>query len=115
MTNVDGAVRDKDMEALTLQTEFLTLAQQPGTSISVHKKKFDDVYKSYLEAGGAKMSEEQVVIRFLSSLDGLRHRDMCINIENQRKLGTARPATLVKMSLKLEVYYSSTGLCRYRF
>ena len=94
LTNVDGAVRDKDMEALTLQTEFLTLAQQPGTSISVHKKKFDDVYKSYLEAGGAKMSEEQVVIRFLSSLDGLRHRDMCINIENQRKLGTARPATL---------------------
>jgi hypothetical protein len=38
--------------------EFLTLAQQPGTNISVHKKKFDDVYKSYLETGGAKMSEE---------------------------------------------------------
>ena len=55
MTNVDGAVRDKDMGALTLQNEFLTLAQQPGTSISVHKKKFNDVYKSYLEAGGAKM------------------------------------------------------------
>ena len=32
LTNVDGAVRDKDMEALTLQTEFLTLAQQPGTT-----------------------------------------------------------------------------------
>jgi hypothetical protein len=40
------------------------------------------------------MSEEQVVIRFLSSLDGLRHINMCVNIENQRKLGTARPATL---------------------
>jgi hypothetical protein len=46
------------VEALSLQTEFLTLAQQHGTNISVHKKKFDDVYKSYLEAGGAKMSEE---------------------------------------------------------
>ena len=47
-----------------MQTEFLTLAQQPDTSISVYKKKFDDVYKSYLEAGGAKMSEVQVVILF---------------------------------------------------
>ena len=35
LTNVDGAVRDKDMEALTLQTEFLTLAQQPGTRRSL--------------------------------------------------------------------------------
>jgi hypothetical protein len=69
-----GAVRDEAMEALTLQTEFLTMTQQPGTSISVHKKKFDDVYKSYLEGGGAKMSDAQVVVRFLGSLDASRHR-----------------------------------------
>ena len=95
LTNVTcGAVRDEAMEALTLQTEFLTMTQQPGTSISVHKKKFDDVYKSYLEGGGAKMSDAQVVVRFLGSLDASRHREMCVNIENQRKLGIARPATL---------------------
>ena len=73
LTNVAcRAVCDKVMEALTLQTEFLTLAQQPDTKISVQKK----------------------FIRFLSSLDGLRHRDMCVNIENHRKLETARPAIL---------------------
>jgi hypothetical protein len=53
LTNVAcGAVRDEVMELLTLQTEFLTMAQQPGVIISVHKKKFVDVYKSYLEGGG---------------------------------------------------------------
>ena len=95
LTNVaSGAFIDKAMESLSLQTEFLTMAQQPGVSISVHKKKFDDVYKTYLEGGGTKLSEEQVVLRFLTSLDGSRHRDMCVSIENQRKLGIARPATL---------------------
>ena len=95
LTNVAcGAVRDEAMELLMLQTQFLTMVQQPGVSISVHKKKFDDVYKSYLEGGGTKLFEEQVVLRFLTSLDGSRHRDMCVSIENQRKLGIARPATL---------------------
>ena len=55
LTNVAcGAMRDKDMEALILQTEFLTLAQQPGTSISVHKKNFDDVTSHTLKRGVQK-------------------------------------------------------------
>jgi hypothetical protein len=81
----------------------------PGSAAWYYK--FDDVYKSYLEAGGAKLSEEQVVIRFLSSLDGLRHRDMCINIENQRKLGTARPATLVAIPQHLKHYFRQRSSC----
>ena len=54
-------------------------------------------------------AEEQVVIRFLSSLDGLRHRDMCVNIENQRKLGTARPATLAIVYATASSWKSTTG------
>jgi len=42
LTNVAcGGMRDKNMEAVILETEFFTLVQQPGTIISVHKKEFE--------------------------------------------------------------------------
>jgi hypothetical protein len=51
---------------------------------------------------------DRIIIRFLSSLDGLRHRDMSVNIENQRKLGTAKPAILAIAYAIASIWKSTT-------